>query len=114
MAAISAYSKHKATALDFLKFLTSPAEQKTNMEKGSLAPVIESIYTDPALVSKYPYLPVLLTSIKNAVSRPGHAVLPWDHQRHPGERLRGHPRFEDTAASRQGHAGGHVSAASGG
>jgi multiple sugar transport system substrate-binding protein len=69
MAAISAYSKHKATALDFLKFLTSPAEQKTNMEKGSLAPVIESIYTDPALVSKYPYLPVLLTSIKNAVSR---------------------------------------------
>jgi multiple sugar transport system substrate-binding protein len=70
MAAISAYSKHKATALDFLKFLTSPAEQKTNMEKGSLAPVIESIYTDPALVSKYPYLPVLLTSIKNAVSRP--------------------------------------------
>ena len=70
MAAISTYSKHKATALDFLKFLTSPAEQKTNMEKGSLAPVIESIYTDPALVSKYPYLPVLLTSIKNAVSRP--------------------------------------------
>jgi multiple sugar transport system substrate-binding protein len=70
MAAISAYSKHKATALDFLKFLTSPAEQKTNMEKASLAPVIESIYTDPALVSKYPYLPVLLTSIKNAVSRP--------------------------------------------
>jgi len=70
MAAISAFSKHKATALDFLKFLTSPAEQKTNMEKGSLAPVIESIYTDPALVSKYPYLPVLKTSIENAVSRP--------------------------------------------
>ncbi len=70
MAAISAFSKHKATALDFLKFLTSPAEQKTNMEKGSLAPVIESIYTDPALVSKYPYLPVLKESISNAVSRP--------------------------------------------
>jgi multiple sugar transport system substrate-binding protein len=70
MAAISAYSQHKATALDFLKFLTSPGEQKTNMEKASLAPVIESIYTDQALVSKYPYLPVLETSIKNAVSRP--------------------------------------------
>lgn len=70
MAAISAFSKNKATALDFLKFLTSPAEQKTNMEKGSLAPVIESIYSDPALVAKYPYLPVLKTSIENAVSRP--------------------------------------------
>ena len=70
MAAISAYSKNKATALDFLKFLTSPEEQKTNMEKGSLAPVIESIYTDPALVEKYPYLPVLKESIANAVSRP--------------------------------------------
>ncbi|GAA2731768.1 ABC transporter substrate-binding protein [Pedococcus aerophilus] len=70
MAAISAYSKYKATALDFLKFLTSPEEQKTNMEKGSLAPVIESIYTDQALVAKYPYLPTLLESIQNAVARP--------------------------------------------
>lgn len=70
MAAISAYSKNKATALDFLKFLTSPEEQKNNMEKGSLAPVIESIYTDPALVAKYPYLPILKDSISNAVSRP--------------------------------------------
>ena len=70
MAAISAYSKNKGTALDFLKFLTSPEQQKTNMEKGSLAPVIESIYTDQSLVAKYPYLPVLLKSIQNAVSRP--------------------------------------------
>ncbi|OLP48803.1 ABC transporter substrate-binding protein [Salmonella enterica subsp. enterica serovar Javiana] len=70
MAAISAFSKHKATALDFLKFLTSPEEQKTNMEKGSLAPVLESIYADQELVKKYPYLPVLKTSIENAVSRP--------------------------------------------
>ena len=70
MAAISAFSDHKATALDFLKFLTSPEQQKTNMEKGSLAPVIESIYADEALVKKYPYLPVLKESISNAVSRP--------------------------------------------
>ncbi len=40
------------------------------MEKGSLAPVVESIYTDPALVKKAPYLPTLLTSIQNAVPRP--------------------------------------------
>jgi multiple sugar transport system substrate-binding protein len=70
MAGISAYSKNKGTALDYLKFLESPEEQKTNMEKGSLAPVLESIYTDQALVAKYPYLPVLKESIANAVSRP--------------------------------------------
>jgi len=70
IAAISNFSKHKATALDLLKFLTSPEEQKTNMEKGSLAPVLESIYADQELVKKYPYLPVLKTSIENAVSRP--------------------------------------------
>jgi multiple sugar transport system substrate-binding protein len=76
MAAISAFSKHKATALDFLKMLTSEEQQKTNMEKGSLAPVLESIYQDQALVKKYPYLPTLLTSIQNAVSRPVTPVYP--------------------------------------
>jgi multiple sugar transport system substrate-binding protein len=40
------------------------------MEQGSLAPVVGSIYSDPALVAKYPYLPTLLTAITNAVPRP--------------------------------------------
>lgn len=69
-AAISAYSKHKGTAVDFLKFLTSKEQQTTNMEKGSLAPVTEEIYKDTTLVGKYPYLPTLLTAIENAVPRP--------------------------------------------
>ncbi len=69
-AAISAFSDNKATALDFVKFLTSEEQQKDNMIKGSLAPVTASIYDDQALVSKYPYLPVLKESITNAVPRP--------------------------------------------
>ncbi|MCX2749354.1 ABC transporter substrate-binding protein [Arthrobacter sp. MI7-26] len=69
-AAISAFSKNKATALDFLKFLTDPEQQKFFATQGSLAPVLSSLYTDPALVAKLPYLPVLLTSIQNAVPRP--------------------------------------------
>ncbi len=69
-AAISMFSKHKGTALDFLKFLTSADQQKNNMLKGSLAPVIESLYTDQALVAKAPYLPTLLTAIQNAQPRP--------------------------------------------
>lgn len=68
--AISSYCKNKATALDFLKFVEQDPQQKFFMEKGSLAPVKENIYSDPELVKKYPYLPTLLTSIKNAVPRP--------------------------------------------
>jgi len=68
--AISTYSKNKATAFDFLKFIEEDAQQKFFMEKGSLAPVVESIYSDPELVKKAPYLPTLLTSIQNAVPRP--------------------------------------------
>jgi multiple sugar transport system substrate-binding protein len=68
--AISVNSKHKATALAFLKFIEADDQQKFFMEKGSLAPVVESIYSDATLVAKYPYLPTLLTSIQNAVPRP--------------------------------------------
>jgi multiple sugar transport system substrate-binding protein len=69
-AAISVYSKHKATAHDFLEFLESNETQKFFATQGSLAPVVESLYTDPELVKQLPYLPVLLTSIKSAVPRP--------------------------------------------
>jgi multiple sugar transport system substrate-binding protein len=69
-AAISVYSKNKATAHDFLQFITSPAEEKYYATNSSLAPVLAALYTDPALVAKLPYLPVLKTSIDHAVPRP--------------------------------------------
>jgi multiple sugar transport system substrate-binding protein len=69
-AGISVYSKNKATALDFLKFLTTAETQKFFATQGSLAPVIGSLYDDKELVAKLPYLPVLKTSIENAVPRP--------------------------------------------
>lgn len=69
-AAISVYSKHKATAFDFVKFLESEETQKFFVTQGSLAPVISSLYTDTALTSQLPYLPVLQKSIANAVPRP--------------------------------------------
>jgi multiple sugar transport system substrate-binding protein len=68
--AVSVYSKNKATALDFLKFMTSEESEKFYVTQGSLAPVLKSLYDDPALVAKLPYLPVLKTSIENAVARP--------------------------------------------
>jgi multiple sugar transport system substrate-binding protein len=68
--AVSVYSKHKATAKDFLTFMTSEETEKFYATQGSLAPVLTSLYDDPALVTQLPYLPVLKTSIENAVPRP--------------------------------------------
>jgi multiple sugar transport system substrate-binding protein len=68
--AISQYSKHKATDIDFLKFLESDKIQRNDLTQGTLAPVLTSLYSDPALVAKFPYLPTLLASIQTAVPRP--------------------------------------------
>ncbi|WP_026556676.1 ABC transporter substrate-binding protein [Arthrobacter sp. 35W] len=68
--AVSVYSKNKATAKDFLAFMTSEETEKFYATQGSLAPVLTSLYDDPALVAQLPYLPVLKTSIENAVPRP--------------------------------------------
>jgi multiple sugar transport system substrate-binding protein len=67
---ISAYSKYKATDLDFLKFIQSDDIQRNNLNQGTFAPVVTALYSDPALVAKFPYLPTLLKSIQTAVPRP--------------------------------------------
>ncbi len=69
-AAVSVYSDHKATSLDFVKFLVQEEQQKFFATQGSLAPVLGDLYQDQELVAKLPYLPVLKTSIENAVPRP--------------------------------------------
>jgi multiple sugar transport system substrate-binding protein len=68
--AISTYSKYKATGLDFLKFVESDVVQRNNLTVGTLAPVVTALYSDAALVKKFPYLPTLLASIQTAVPRP--------------------------------------------
>jgi len=67
---ISAYSDNKATAIDFVNFVLEEEQQKFLLTKGSLAPALESLYTDPAMVKQFPYLPTLQESISNAVPRP--------------------------------------------
>jgi multiple sugar transport system substrate-binding protein len=68
--AISKYSKYPKTDLAFIKFVESPEIQSDNLTIGTLSPVIASLYTDPALVKKFTFLPALLGSIQNAVPRP--------------------------------------------
>ena len=67
---ISAFTKNKGTAGDFIKFIASEPIQKTFLEKGSLAPILESLYADPALNKQFGYLSTLGESIKLARSRP--------------------------------------------
>jgi multiple sugar transport system substrate-binding protein len=67
---ISAFSDNKATAIDFVNFVLEEEQQEFLLSKGSLAPVIESLYSDQALIKKFPYLPTLEESIANAVPRP--------------------------------------------
>jgi multiple sugar transport system substrate-binding protein len=67
---MSAYSDHKATARDFIAFMTSAKAERLYLDKASLPPVIGSVYDDPALVKKMPYLPALKTAIQHAVPRP--------------------------------------------
>lgn len=66
---INAFSKHKATAADFLKFVTGEEAQRI-IADGALPPTRASLYDDPALIAKMPYLPALKESITNAVPRP--------------------------------------------
>lgn len=68
-AAISAFSQNKATALDFLNFLISEEAQHI-IASGALPPVRASVYDDPALIAKMPYLTALRDSIASAVPRP--------------------------------------------
>jgi multiple sugar transport system substrate-binding protein len=69
-AAISTYSDHKATALDFVKFLLTEETQKGFVTQASNAPALAALYDDPAMIKEQPYLPTLKTSILNAVPRP--------------------------------------------
>ncbi|MCI1256397.1 MAG: ABC transporter substrate-binding protein [Corynebacterium provencense] len=66
---INVNSKNKATALDFMKFIVDPENQKSFAE-ASFPPVLASIYDDQSLIADFPYLPVLKESLENAKPRP--------------------------------------------
>jgi len=68
--AISAFSRHPVTALAFIKFLTSMPSERQILVDASLPPVWARLYTDPALIQRFPYLPVLEKAILSAKPRP--------------------------------------------
>jgi multiple sugar transport system substrate-binding protein len=74
--AISAYSQHQRTALNFIKYMTDLANEKQMLAEGSFPPVWTRLYTDKSLVRGYPYLPVLEQAIDSAQPRP--AIANYD------------------------------------
>jgi multiple sugar transport system substrate-binding protein len=68
--AISAFAKNKATAADFIKYITGEEAQRADLVATSQAPTIAALYDDPELVKKFPYLPTLKASILGAKARP--------------------------------------------
>jgi len=68
--AISAYSKHQKSALDFIRFFTGYEIQRLVLTEGSFPPVLAELYEDPELIKRFPYLPVLKEAILTARPRP--------------------------------------------
>jgi multiple sugar transport system substrate-binding protein len=74
--AISAFSQHQQTALNFIKYITREASQRQMLVQGSFPPVWTQLYTDKSLWRTYPYLPVLEQAINSAQPRP--AITNYD------------------------------------
>ena len=66
---INVNSKHKETALEFMKFIINE-ENQTAFADNSFPPVLAKIYDDQELIAKYPFLPALKESLENAEPRP--------------------------------------------
>lgn len=67
--AVSAFSKHQKTAIAFIKYMTSFESERMVLTQGSSPPVWARLYDDPALIKRFPYLPVLKESILSARPR---------------------------------------------
>jgi trehalose/maltose transport system substrate-binding protein len=73
---ISVYSKDPGLALKFADFFASPAMQKAQILKFSLAAIIPSVYHDPDVLKAVPYAPQLLQALSQARARPVSPVYP--------------------------------------
>jgi trehalose/maltose transport system substrate-binding protein len=67
---ISKYSKHKGAAIEFVRYMTSPAVEKFDAITNSNVPTIVSVAKNKAVVAKNPYLKPAIASVPR-VLRPG-------------------------------------------
>jgi len=67
---VSKYSKHKAAAIELVRYLTSPAVQKFDAIFNTNVPTIPKVARDKAVVKANPYLTPAIANVAR-VTRPG-------------------------------------------
>ncbi|MFL5347945.1 MAG: ABC transporter substrate-binding protein [Hyalangium sp.] len=67
---VSKFSKNQKLAVDLVKYLTGPEEQKRRALVASFNPTIMSLYKDPELLKANPFMGNLYETFVNAVPRP--------------------------------------------
>jgi len=68
--AVSARTRHRALAVELVRFLTSDAAQRAMTESAALRPSRPSLYRDATLVARDPSLPALLELMRRGRPRP--------------------------------------------
>jgi multiple sugar transport system substrate-binding protein len=68
--AVSAFSKKQQSAVEFLKLASTAEQMKTMSMLSGEPPAWADLYTDPDMVKKFPYLPVLKEGLLQAKPRP--------------------------------------------
>ncbi|MET0440905.1 MAG: extracellular solute-binding protein, partial [Casimicrobiaceae bacterium] len=74
--AVSAYSKNKAEAVKFVRYLSSPEVSKMQAIMASHMPVFPSVYKDPEVLKANPWFADALPVVESARSRPVSAQYP--------------------------------------
>ncbi len=68
--AVSRYSAHAEIAIDLVRYLTGPDEQKRRALAGGFNPTIAALYDDADVRAANPYLVLLRDAMADAVARP--------------------------------------------
>ncbi len=71
--AVSKYSKHRDAAIEFVRYMTSPAVEKFDAITNTNVPTIPSVAKDPAVVKVNPYLKPEIASVAR-VTRPANSL----------------------------------------
>jgi trehalose/maltose transport system substrate-binding protein len=72
--AVSRYSPNAEIAIDLVRYLTSPEEQKRRALVRANLPTIPSLYEDPEILEANPFFGELYDTFTNAVARPSNVT----------------------------------------
>ncbi|MFF4544445.1 ABC transporter substrate-binding protein [Streptomyces sp. NPDC001435] len=68
--AVNTHARHPDSAARLIAYLTGERVQRQVLTRGALPPVRASLYDDPELVRRFPYLPTLRAAVLAAAPRP--------------------------------------------